>query len=245
MLKQKTKQADRSSFVKRLNVIVVLFIVAIGLFLWLNSRSVSNSSVQKSPSTERSTSTRAVTESDRPFLTIGKADAPVSITEFGDYKCPSCASFHQGAEQQITSEYINTGKVKIVFRTYPYLGPDSGRAARSAYCANDQKIFSAYHAAVFDFMWNTYYKDKKYEAEIQNILTDDTLTDLAKSAGAEEAAFKSCIAGDKFNKFIDEDLAAAADSEVQGTPTFLIGNQKIVGPQPYNVFKSLIELQLR
>ncbi len=205
-----------------------------------SSSQSSNSNVDDSGSSSSSDSSF-----DPDVLIIGKPDAKVTIVEYADFKCPQCAKFHTTSGQQIRQEYIDSGKAKIEFRAYPFIGPDSGRALRGAYCANELGAFTGYHDDLFSYMWENYYKNADYKVEIEDILTESVLTDIASRAGADKAKFKDCIATDQKNSLIDRDLEASTQDGVQGTPSFLIGGQKIVGPLPFNNFKTLIDINLR
>ncbi len=80
---------------------------------------------------------------------LGDANAPVTIIEYGDYQCPFCGRFFSEVEPLIRSQYIQTGKAKMVFRNYPFLGPESDAAAEAAECAKDQGQYWAYHDALY------------------------------------------------------------------------------------------------
>lgn len=179
------------------------------------------------------------------ILILGKAEAPVTLVEYLDYKCPNCGSFHTKAGKQIQQEYVDAGIVKIELRAYPFLGPDSARALRGSYCANDIGKLKKYHDNVFSFIWENYYKNGNYKIEIEDILTADKLVEISRFDETEKLKFRECINSDAKNEFIDRDLNNAANDGVQGTPTILIGDQKIVGPQPFNIYKQLIDIEKR
>lgn len=178
-------------------------------------------------------------------LIIGQPSAPATIIEYGDFKCPSCNYFLHTTEQQLRQDYINSGKLKIIFRAYPYLGPDSGRALIGAYCANEQDKFAEYHDAIYNYMWDTYYAKGDIKREIEDILTEKLLSQKAAVEGIDQDKFTKCLNSAEQNRNIDNDLILAADDEIQGTPSFKVNGQKIVGPQPYSVFKTLVDIQLR
>ncbi len=87
--------------------------------------------------------------SDRDVI-LGDPNAPVTIIEYGDYQCPFCARFYTDVEQFIRDEYIASGKVKMVFRNYAFLGPESVAAAEAAECAKDQGKFWEYHDQLYE-----------------------------------------------------------------------------------------------
>lgn len=226
-------------------VLIPIMIIALFIGGWLLLPKSKTDAPKSTSNSSSGSKTNQTVPSGKPELTIGNKDAKVTLFEYGDYKCPSCGKFHQEAEKQIQKDFVDTGKVKLVFRTYPYIGPDSGKAVRGAYCSNDQGKFSAYHDAVYNYMWDTYYKDGQFKYEIEDVLTNEVLTNIAGKRGINESEFSACVASDKFNKYVDADLLLAADNNVQGTPTFVLDGKNIVGPQPYSVFKSLLDIQLR
>lgn len=82
---------------------------------------------------------------------LGNQNAPVTLVEFSDYQCPFCGAFYKGAEAQIKKEYVDTGKVKLVYRDYPLnsIHPGAQKGAEAARCAGDQGKYWEYHDAVF------------------------------------------------------------------------------------------------
>jgi protein-disulfide isomerase len=182
---------------------------------------------------------------DAETLIIGDLDAPVTIVEYIDYKCPNCNRFHQDIIPQLNDEYISDGRVNIEVRNFPFIGPDSGRSARGTYCSNDQGVFPAYHDAVLNYMWQQYYASGNLAAEIEDVLTEEVLVELMSNDLEDTDLFRSCLSDTSKNAFIDEDLLEGADHGINGTPGFAIGEQSFVGPQNYNTFKTLLDIELR
>ncbi len=176
-------------------------------------------------------------------LIIGSPNAKVTVIEYIDYKCPNCNKFHRGAAQKITTEYDS--QVNFEIRAYPAFGPDSGRALRGAYCANDQNAFTDYHNTVMNYIWDNYYSSENYQIEIEDILTTDLLVELSGSYVADSESFRQCIDSESKNYLIDRDLLLAADDGIRGTPGFVIGEQSFIGLQPISVFNALIDRQLQ
>src|SRR3989304_6443918 len=80
---------------------------------------------------------------------IGDPSAPITILEWGDYQCTYCYQFHESSLNTILDEYINSGKVNLVFKDFPLNGPDSVLAAEAAYCADDQGKYWEYHDELY------------------------------------------------------------------------------------------------
>lgn len=178
-------------------------------------------------------------------LVIGTPDAPATIVEYADYKCSQCNNFHQTAGKELRQQYIDAGMLKIVFRPYPVYGEDAGRALYGSYCANEQGKFTAYHDAAFDFMYDNYFSKNDYNGAIQDVFTVERLTTIATEIGMDKSQFVTCLNGDTYNEVFEKVLFASGDDEVQGTPTFIVNGQKIVGAQPFSVFKTLVDIDLR
>lgn len=180
-----------------------------------------------------------------PPLVIGSLKAEVIVVEYGDFKCPSCNAFHQTTAKQLRENYIDKGNVKIEFKNLAFIGPDSFRAAEGAYCANKQNKFVEYHDAVYDYMWFNYYKSGDYSAEFDNVLTVNKLKEISGPLGIDPIQLQDCIESGEAKKYVDADLSNARQVGANGTPYFIVGNQAVNGPQPYSIFKTLVDIQLR
>src|SRR5438445_241821 len=83
-------------------------------------------------------------------VVLGDANAPVTFIEYGDYQCPFCGQFFTQVESKLRDSYAKTGRVKMVFRSFQFLGPESTAAAGAAECAKDQSKFWSYHDALYN-----------------------------------------------------------------------------------------------
>jgi protein-disulfide isomerase len=227
----------------KIALVIVATLLVIGVGYWVLGMDKEESTVMTTevPASQRSNSDK----SDTSRLIIGEKDAPVTIVEYGDFKCPNCAKFHLQAGQGIRQDYIETNQAKIEFRNIALIGPDSQRAAQGAYCANDQNKFAQYHDAVYEHMWNNYYAAGDYQSEFEDVLTQELLTNLAVEQGMNKQQFETCLSSGKYTDALQDDLDEAEEDGARGTPYFVIGDQTVTGPQPYNVFKTLIDLQLQ
>jgi len=84
------------------------------------------------------------------FPLLGNQNAKVTVVEFADFQCPFCKQFYTTVEPSLMNEYVKTGKVKLAFRNYAFLGQESNTSAEGAYCANDQGKFWAYHNFMYE-----------------------------------------------------------------------------------------------
>ncbi len=164
---------------------------------------------------------------------IGPKDAEVILVEFGDFQCPFCRRHLLGAAQQIREKIVASNRLRYVFLDFPIetKHPLAAQAAASARCAEEQ--------AKYWEMRNALYINQK-------ALHETFLVEHAKSAGLDEAAFRSCLESGRHNAAISQDKAVGKSLEIKGTPTFFLGInhgdeitlvRKIQGAQPYEVFE--------
>lgn len=182
-----------------------------------------------------STPPAKVTVANGHFPVLGQDSAKVTIVEFADSRCPFCKSFHDDTLPQLTSDYINTGKVKLYWRQYPFLGPASVTAANALECANDQGHF-----------WDLedyFYKNQPSESDT-SMFTTANLSQIAGTLGMDPNQFQSCLSATSDQKNIDADMADAQKAGVNGTPTFFVNGTPLVGAQPYSAFKTIIDQEL-
>jgi protein-disulfide isomerase len=160
----------------------------------------------------------------------GDANAPVTIVEFSDFQCPFCGKFFSETFGQIKSKYIDTGKVKYVFRDFPLSFHQNARSASmAADCvkeAGGDKAYFEYH--------DTLYKN-------QATLDADSLKTFAKDMGYDIA---SCLDSEKFGAEVDADMADGQKYGVRGTPAFFINGTLLSGAQPFSAFETAIEAEL-
>lgn len=166
--------------------------------------------------------------------TLGNPQAPVLIVEFGDFQCPFCGKFFQESEPRIIAEYVKTGKARLVYRDFAFLGDESRWAAIAAECADDQNKFWAYH----DFLY------RNQHGENQGAFTKENLKRFAVELGLNRAEFDSCLDTERHRAEIQKDRSDATRIGVRYTPTVFINQQKIEGALEYSVFKDIIEEEL-
>ena len=178
---------------------------------------------------------------DDPIM--GNSDAPITIVEFSDFQCPFCARFHTQTLPSILEEYIEQGKVKLVFRDFPIqsIHPNALPASVAAECANDQNKFREMHDALFE-----------KQNEWNKLETTEALSLFSKYASEmqlDQESFDSCLTSGKHIPEIQNDLNDGRDYGVTGTPGFFVGNDQIgfvelKGAQPFESFKKVIDAQL-
>ncbi len=171
-------------------------------------------------------------QSGRPVL--GVASAPIVLREYGDFQCPSCGAFFRGIEPQIKARYIDTGRVRLEWHDFPWIGPESRDAANAARCAGAQGKFWPYHDLLY----------QNQGGENSGAFTKDRLKAFGRQVGLEAAAFDRCVDDDAFGSAVQADFSDVRSQGFNGTPTFLIGDRRIVGAQSFAVFQAAIEAAL-
>ncbi len=210
--------ADRKVITIKFSTMLIIAIILIAV--------VSAFFLVKGSSGEKSTTSSAT--GDDPMK--GSADAPVTIIEYSDFQCPFCARFWSQTLPQIQEEYIDTGKVKLIYKDFP-LGfhENAQKAGEAAECADDQGMFWEYH-------------DMIYENQIS--LSVSSLKTWAKELGLDTSEFNDCLDSGKYTDEVKEDFKEGQAAGVSGTPAFFINGRSLVGAQPFSAFQQIIEEEL-
>jgi protein-disulfide isomerase len=174
---------------------------------------------------------------DDPVL--GSPDAKVLMIEFGDYQCPSCRMFWKEIEPRLKKDYIDTGKVKLVFRDFPLMQihPEALMAAIAVNCAGEQGKYWQYHDKVFREQYNK-------GDDIVRMKSAD-LKKWAKDVGVDQPKFDQCLDSEKFKDEVLKDKADGDAAGVQGTPTFFVNGRVMGGAQQYPEYRKLIDELLK
>ena len=175
---------------------------------------------------------------------IGSPNAPITIIEFSDFQCPFCARFHIQTLPIIMDEYINEGKVKLVFRDFPIqsIHPNAVLASVAAECANEQEKFKEMHDILFERQKEWSNQETGGAIELFN--------QYAREMELKQEQFESCLTSAKYVEEIQKDLNDGRTYGITGTPGFFIGNDEIgfvelKGAQPFESFKKVIDSQLK
>lgn len=170
---------------------------------------------------------------------LGKADAKVTIIEFGDYQCPLCRAFWRDTLPRIKKEYVETGRVRIVFRDFPIqaVHPEATMTAVAAECAEDQGKSWEFHDKVFRE------QDRRGRDVVRYRIAD--VKRWATEVGLEAAAFNDCLDSERHKAEVQKDHQDGADIGMNGTPVFFINGRALVGAHPFPAFQKVIEEELK
>ncbi len=161
---------------------------------------------------------------------LGDAAAPVTIIDYSSMTCPHCATFHNETLPRITEEYIDTGKVRLVFRDFPF-GLLAKAAAMVSRCV-DKDSYYGFLTVLFrsQHQWS---QSKEPAVELER---------MARFAGLSKSDFEACLNNQALIKGIEENAAKAHEEHgIDSTPTFFINGKKISGAAPFDDFKTEID----
>lgn len=163
-----------------------------------------------------------------PTSKVGTGNGKVVIEEFSDFECPFCGRAFPTVKQ-VLDEYGD--QVDFVYKHFPLtsIHPRAQKAGEASECARDQSKFEEYHDKLF---------------ENQRALEVANLKQYAADLGLDTIKFNSCLDSDDKASIVNNDLQEGRQRGVSGTPTFFINGQKLVGAQPFESFKSVIDEQL-
>ena len=171
---------------------------------------------------------------------LGRADAPVTLVEFSDYQCPFCQRFFATVFPVLKKEYIDTGKLRYVFRDFPLdqLHPQARKAAEAAHCAGEQGRYWEMHEVLF---------------RNQRSLAATQLAEHAPAAGVNGTKLDECLASGRYAARVAQGVTDGAAIGVKGTPAFVVGKTMagdfvhgtpIRGAQPLETFRRIIDQTL-
>lgn len=169
---------------------------------------------------------------------LGNPNAPVTLVEFGDYQCHFCNVFFHTTEENILKNYVETGKVRMIFKDYNIIGPDSVTASHGAHCANDQKLFWEYHDILYS----------NWTGENNGWASSENLAKFAQEIGLDMKVWSECMNSKKHSQVILASNEDARSLELTGTPAFFVigpdgKTSRIFGAQPFEVFKNIFDTE--
>jgi protein-disulfide isomerase len=166
-------------------------------------------------------------------VVLGSPDAPVTIVEYASLTCPHCAKFHKETMPQLKKEFIDTGKVKFVYRDFPF-DEASFRAAMVARCSGKDKFYG-FIDALFSTQ-DTWTREADWKASLARI---------GKLGGMSQEAFDKCLVDKSVEEpILAKRLEAAQKFGVESTPTFFINGEKVGGAYPFDHFATVIKRKL-
>jgi protein-disulfide isomerase len=165
----------------------------------------------------------------------GDASAPVLMIEYSDYQCPFCSRYVSTVLPEIMAQYVETGKVRYQFRDLPLtaIHPEAQAAAEAARCAGEQGDYWGMHNALF-----------AQQQAWQGAAARPAFVALAQGLGLDAGALEACLDAGRYREIVQQHLAQGQSLGFSGTPSFIIGEQAVIGAQPFEVFQQVIEQEL-
>lgn len=172
-----------------------------------------------------------------PF--IGSPDAPVTLAYWGDFQCPFCKRFDLETLPTLVTNYVETGKLKVVFKDFQFLGPDSqvaGLAAKAVWELYPDRYF-AWHQVMYEAQDQEHggFGDKESIIKLTGTMPGIDADKVAGLMGQKQP---------EYQQEQDADRAEGAQFGISGTPGFVIGSETVSGAQPASVFTQLIDAEL-
>jgi len=159
----------------------------------------------------------------------GAADAPVTFIEYASLTCPHCAAFAHETQPDLKKEYVDTGKVKVVFRDYP-LDQLALTAAMMARCAPKERYFGLIESI--------------FGTQVTWIRAQDpkaALARLGKLAGMSQETIDACMASKDIYDAVMATRGEGDKQKVDATPTFFINGKKMSGELPIDELRKIID----
>jgi len=168
-----------------------------------------------------------------PDMVMGDANAPVTIIEYASMTCGHCANFHKNTLPALKERYIDTGKVRMILREFPF-DPRAAAAFMLARCAPQDKYYP---------MVSVLFEQQSTWAQAQD--PRPSMLQLAKLAGFTQESFDACLSNqellDKVSAVFEK---ASKEYGVESTPTFFINGEKVTGAMPIDEMAPYIEKHL-
>jgi protein-disulfide isomerase len=234
------KNVFMDKYLTPLAVIVAAVIIA-GAFIFGHGFTSGSAPATASTTPATSVNIANVKTSGEPY--IGSANAPVTMALFFDYQCPFCKQFDQTVlSTDLYTQYVQTGKLKIVFKDFDFIGPDSliaseyGRALWALYPNDFYQWYTGMYAAQ---VAENSLSAADYTTAVQKVLAGIPGVDVSKVA-ALAASDKS-----QYNATVTADFTEGQSYGIQGTPSVIIGTTLLQGAQSPSAVTTLIDAQLK
>lgn len=164
----------------------------------------------------------------------GSPSAPIWVIEASDFQCPYCKDWHEQTYKTLVDQYVKTGKVRLAYVNFPLQSHAHAlHAAEAAMCAGAQGKFWPMHDALFTT-----------QAQWQSRGPTQVFDSLARAQGVQMEPWRNCVASGKMRPLIVADADRASRAGVRATPSFMIGNQLLVGAQSIDDLRRVIDSAL-
>jgi len=240
---------DIDKIILPLSIFIAGLLIALSIFLTNNNGSNGNDTTgSDAAGTTDTTDTAAQDEFPAAKTVIGNSPylgdikkAKVAVVEYTDLQCPYCQRHATETEPQIVSEYVDTGKIIYVVRSFPLVdlhGELATQSANAVLCVNELGGRDKFYE---------FYKQAFAKASVEE------LAQVAQSVGVDMNKYNTCMSENRYKDQIDQEIQDGTNAGIQGTPGFVIGvldkdgnveGKMIAGAYPYESFKAIIDEML-
>jgi len=225
---------------KKINWTIIIIILIITAFLiGYGKNLISINKTDKNQICEGKTlQNKEMTE----ILPLGEAQAPILLEVYSDFQCSFCGRYYVETIKPMIKDYVDVGKVKLLYKDIAFEGDKSQWAAEAVHCANDQGKFWEYHDKI---------TTTRYQTNSTQIYNKTNLIKAAQELGLDECEFTLCLESGKYTKLVQNDTQGAL-SKISGTPTSFLNSKMVannkgesLGAMPYEMLKSEIDKLLK
>jgi protein-disulfide isomerase len=167
------------------------------------------------------------------FRSLGDPNAPVVVTEFSDYQCPACSTVEQQVIPALIEQYVDTGKVRFVYREFPLpqLHPNATLASQAAYCAGQEDRYWDMHELLF--------AQQQQWGELADPAAQ--FVTYAQELGLDDEDFAACLTSDEAQVYVQGETMIGQELGVNATPFFFVGDLPIRGGLPIEELGQVID----
>ena len=215
---ERRRRAQRQQMIRNMVVLTGVVLLVAAFVIWQANRPVGEIT--------------QVDPKERPNevgKTLGNPDAPVVMEVFEDFQCPACRLYTEQVEPQILESYVKTGSVYLIYRHYPFIGPESQSAANASMCALEQERFWDYHDILF----------ANQTGENIGAFTDKRLEAFAETLGLDMTQFNACFKENRYESEINDDFVRGQGYNVSGTPSVIIDGRLLPDFQPETITQAI------
>lgn len=215
-----TKNPKQNSNLKNLyRILGVLAVVGVAAIAWVVVRAQTAKAVAEPVEVQGAEDPQALVAKAKG-VAVGNDNAPVKMLVFSDFQCPYCGQFASQMEPLLINEFVNTGKLQLVYYDFPLGGAHkySFLASRAARCAGDQAKFWEYHNIVFG---------RQSEWGFDEGLPVKKFLGYGKDIGLDEAKFKKCVNSDQHQDLVSANRLLGERLGVNSTPTIFLNGKRV------------------
>ncbi len=233
---------SQNKFIMPVSIIIAGIIIAGAVVYSSNNNNIARNTntvvAQKTAQKPIAVDIKNVDTKNEPY--IGNPNAPVTIAYWFDFQCPFCRRFEENSLPTIVNDYVKTGKVRVVFKDFQFLGPDSQDAGlvENAMWSLYPNSYKQWHDLMF----------KAQDRENSGFGNLDSIYNLisTKMPSLDLSRIKQLVTKNKaeYKKELNADMIEGTKFGIRGTPGFVMGNQMISGAQPLSVFTQIIDTLL-